>query len=506
MIYKLSKLDNLDEDDSSRSKRLDYITDYLNNKGIEVKSGILKLQSYEENITMEKIERLLQSSHHEHYIDPQLNLSKKYIRAALENFELLGIDRNLAMAIKKKYFDKSAEQLTIEEFYGSPNNSQLDYSNNDELIEYESDFETHNMNSDTENEEYVDEDDEDGNNYIEEVNNINEEEQTLSHLSDNSKNKIKPDINEEDNLERSKDVSKSKEMLKEDQTANEVKEVKQGSSNKNDSSSNKNNLQKENNNTFSNKDALQKQVTPTNQTNIAKPAKPINPADIIIEKPKHSNDKRATSIIKPRIMTTASNINTNLEQRSIMNSSILDRKIEEAECLIDGETRDETKQNIKRTIRLLQEGLNDEYNNQGFLSLIERKNLIIQFMKEKKLSFNPEYFEVKDGDKYLFPDNLIIEISDKIIKIRKRNKQLTGDLGAIGIHLLIFGIEKTACYFNIDEFEGLSKSINFDNLDSELQPTKRYINSLVPTDVTENPLFGLGMFLFKKYSQKKIGI
>lgn len=499
MDYKLSKLEALESEDVERGKRLEIVEKYIMGTPLIDQSSLFKKESYENSFKRGPIIELLKNKNlHNDAIDPYLKISKNYILEFLNNFNLTGIEKEYALILKKKFFNNiiTLDEFDIEEMNDIELEDDADI-NNEGIISFDSELE----------EDDEDEDDE----------SLEVENECATMLSEKVST---PPLNakpEEENKNEEKTTKENKE------TVSKLSNISKNSKKSLGSSKSQNNnmpLPSQNNEEVrmevkDDKIKKKNQEITMKQNNLLQRDKDSKNHDRFLSNSniteRRDNKKRdmtsnqILSIVNPRMVTTNSLLR-NIEQRSMLNSSIIEKNKEDADCLIEGETRDMTKKNIRKAIELLQEGLNDEFGLKDKLTIADRKVMIMQFMREKNLYFNFEYFDVKENNKNLFPESLIIDISNKIIQIKKRNKQLTGDLGAIGIQAIVFLIEKTACYFNIEEFDGLSKSINFDNLDSELQPTKQYINSLVPTDVTDNPVFGLGMFLFKKYGQKKMGL
>lgn len=193
-------------------------------------------------------------------------------------------------------------------------------------------------------------------------------------------------------------------------------------------------------------------------------------------------------------------------ETSELRSSFINKKVNEATELIEGETREETLDNLRNLTNIIRTLMNTSLTNDSDMDMINRKAMLMRFMKSKNINFNPNYFNIKENERFLFPEDLIIEFTNKLISIERRKNKAFDNLGGLGVMLCLSIVEKIAVFANISELEGITESINLKELPNELVPVRESIDNFIPDTLSTNPIFGLGIFIARQYGRKKIGL
>lgn len=226
-----------------------------------------------------------------------------------------------------------------------------------------------------------------------------------------------------------------------------------------------------------------------------------------ISKEIKTNSKNIHKIEKPENVEKNSkieNIKNNSIKQSLlaskMDSNVFFSNMNKIKQTYNNESIEETVEKINNKKKLL-----ENFFSQN--TYIDKKLEILRFMKANNIEcFNVDDFDVEDheGNKIITQEN--IDYWYTSFKNIENRKKTIFNPSLIIMSAALFTIEHGAKFFNIKEFEGISKNFSEKTVPQDLLSTKEYLDEHISSHIPKNPFFDFGLYLVKTFFEKKLSL
>lgn len=185
---------------------------------------------------------------------------------------------------------------------------------------------------------------------------------------------------------------------------------------------------------------------------------------------------------------------------SRMDSKVFVSNMNKIKQTYNNESIEETIEKINNKKKLL-----ENFFSQN--TYIDKKLEILRFMKVNNIEcFSADDFDVEDGEgnKLISQENIDHwYASFKNIETRKKT---IFNPSLIIMSAVLFSVEQGAKFFNIKEFEGISKNFSEKTVPQDLLSTKEYLDEHISSHMPKNPFFDFGIYLVKTFFEKKLSL